>query len=123
MDEEPATQRFAFGQTKVQWLLWLYGVPLAGFLHVFGSIVAEFADVPRGSVIRPMGLTCWIAVAGIATGVAGVVLGLIALITGRKVPVLVLSGLLCIGLCQLPWAFGPSFFRWYAGYRGLILSD
>ena len=123
MSEEPGEQLYAFGQTKRRWLLWLYGLPVAGLLQTFGSTVAVLLDVPRGTVIRPMGLTCWIGVAMIATAVAGVVVGILGIITGRRIPAMVCAGVLCITLCQIPWLYAAPFFRWFAAYRGLILAD
>jgi hypothetical protein len=104
-------------------LLWLYGIPMAGNLNVVLSVWSTLHSVPSGTSIRPMGLALWIGVVGIGTAICGIGLGGVTVVVRRKVPLLLLSGLASALLSLTPFWTGIVFFRWFAAYRGLILSD
>jgi hypothetical protein len=70
-----------------------------------------------------MGLALWLGIVSIATAACGMVLGGITIVLRRKDPLLVLNGLASAALSLTPLWVGTVFFRWFAAFRGLILSD
>jgi len=103
-------------------LFLLYGIPAAGTLNNFFSILTVLLQVPAGTSIRPMGLAMWVLLVAAVTAAAGGVLCIITVIWWRKVPVLWINGVLAMPLCTAPYWVGIYFFRWFAAFRGLDLA-
>jgi len=124
VEEKPPRRRWLWQQPQVAWLLfWLYGVPVAGNLNIVLSIITVLGKVPSGTPVRPMGLACYGAMIGIGTAAVGSFLGILTVVMWRKVPLLLWSGIASVLLSFTPLLASIHFFRWYAAYRGLILSD
>jgi len=86
------------------------------------SVYTTLHSVPPGTSIRPMGLALWLGLVSLGTAVCGVDLGGLTVVVWRKVPLLLLSGIAAALLSLTPFWVGTSFFRWFAAFRGLLLS-
>jgi hypothetical protein len=124
VEETPPRRRWLWQQPQVAWLLfWLYGIPVAGNLNIILSIITVFGQVPAGTSIRPMGLACYGGMIGIGSAAVGGFLSVLTIVMWRKVPLLLWSGIASFILSFTPLLASIYFFRWYAAYKGLILSD
>jgi hypothetical protein len=104
-------------------LLALYGPAVTGLLNNVCSILGVLLQAPRGMTIRPMGLALWIAVIGLVSAVAGILIGAVVIVRCRRQPVIWLNALVAIALSLSPYPIGVWLFRWVASSRGLILAD
>ncbi len=106
-----------------RWLYIVYGVPLAFYGNLLGTMIYVLGRVPAGTSIRPMGLALYSVLVAIGGTVLGGGFGLITLIKWWKVPLLRHSGAAAI-LLSLPMLWvDVHFFRWFCEVRGLVLSN
>ena len=101
----------------------LYGIPIAGILNTMSSIVWVLHSAPPGTAIRPMGLAVYLFLVEVFTLLSGGILSIVTIIRWRKEPVLWLNAVAALALSVTPLWLGVYFFRWFAAYRGLVLSD
>jgi hypothetical protein len=106
-----------------RWLYLLYGIPLSGYGNVIGSTLYVLGSVPAGASIRPMGLVLYMLLVAGFTTLLGIGFGVTTIVKWPKVPLLRVSGILCL-LLSLPQVWvDMQFFHWFCEIRGLVLSD
>ena len=101
-------------------LLWLYGIPLAGNLNVVLSITASLWHYSRGDTVdkEPL-LRIWLVFTIVGTIIASWILGIVAIVKWRKIPLLLWNGVATMALSLSPGWVAGLYYVWFMELRGL----
>jgi hypothetical protein len=123
--EDPRPKvRYLWLQPGVRgYLALVLGIPLAGNINIVSSVYTFLRLSPPGAHIRTdMIVESYVGVVAFMTALLGLPLGIVTAVRWRSERVLLISGIAASVLSLTPFLAGTAFLRWYASFRGLVLS-